>query len=50
MVEFGGRIYTNRYGNAGAGEDALDNDEDLLTLISVEVGPQQCDMVSFIYL
>ena len=47
LVKFGGRIYTDSYGNAQADEDTLDNDEESVDVVSVFVGPKECEMVSY---
>ena len=44
-----GDFYTNSYGNSQADEDSLDNDEENIELVSVFVGPKECEMVIAIF-
>ena len=41
IVEFGGKFYTDAFGNAGADEDSLDNDNESVEIVSVFVGKIQ---------
>ena len=46
VVSFRGEIYTDSYGNSNAAEDSLDNDDQKVSLVSIFVGPKECEMVS----
>ena len=49
VVSFRGEIYTDSYGNSNAAEDSLDNDDQKVSLVSIFVGPKECEMVSDFY-
>ena len=46
VVSFRGEIYTDSYGNSNAAEDSLDNDDQKVSLVSIFVGPKECEMES----
>ena len=45
VVEFRGEIFTDSYGNANAADDSLDNDDQKISIVSLFVGPKECEMV-----
>ena len=45
VVEFRGQIFTDSYGNANAADDSLDNDDQKISIVSLFVGPKECEMV-----
>ena len=49
VVSFRGEIYTDSYGNSNAADDSLDNDDQKVSLVSIFVGPKECEMVSDFY-